>query len=123
MVPSGMMVLWKIAPVKSAPFVTEFRRLAPVRSVKRKPARVRSALVIEAPKKSPLVKVPLARLARPRLTNSKRAAEPIALVRIEFSKVALMKSEPVKLPLARLAPEKLACSKKLFVQMELVRLA
>ena len=51
MEPFGMVVLLKVAPVKSAPLVTALRRLASVKSVKRSDAEVRLALV-----KVPLVK-------------------------------------------------------------------
>ena len=43
-----MIVLLNVAPVKSVPFVIEFRKLAPVRSVNRNFACVKFALVIEA---------------------------------------------------------------------------
>src|SRR5579862_1699439 len=91
--PSGMIVLLKVAPVKSAPLVMELRRDALVRSTNRNTACVRLALVMEAAKKSVSVKLPRVRFAPPRLINSQKALVQMILVMFAPMRLASNRSE------------------------------
>ena len=71
-----MMVLLNVAPVKVAPFVVAFWRLASVKSTKLKLTKVRFAFVSIAPVRSPLLKLALVRFARPKLAPSQMMVVP-----------------------------------------------
>ncbi len=97
MVPSGMIVPLKTAPVKSAPFVIELRKLVPVKSVNRSFACVRLALVIEAPANTVSVKFAWVRFAPPKLLLRKNPFVQIELVRLTLRRLAPRRNVELRL--------------------------
>src|SRR5580765_4234111 len=96
--PSGMIVLLKIAPVKSAPLVTALRRLALVRSAERNCAWVKLALV-----KIPLKRSTPFRFARVRFAAPKLISSRIEVVNKVFVRFAPTRFAPMSRTVVRLA--------------------